>query len=138
MHCASHAALWFQLALCFLIPCCSVCAYLAMDLDRFFEHVTLFVMLSYLRRQKRMSRNKSAIRRRYWTHPMLLKRPTEGFFALHYADLRQFPQIFFNFTRMSLPTFEFLLEKLQPCLERMKTDMRRCVPPEERLLLTLR
>lgn len=84
-----------------------------------------------------MTRKISA-RRRYWTHPMLLKRPTEGFFALQYADLQRFPQKFFNFTRMSVPTFDFLLEKLHPRLERMNTDMRRCVPPEERLLLTLR
>lgn len=64
------------------------------------------------------------------TSPMLLKRPTEGFFALHYADLQCFPQKLFNFTRMSV-TFKFLLEKFHPRLERMNTDMRCCVPPEE-------
>ena len=109
-----------------------------MDLGSYYEHVTSFVMLSYLRREKSRTRKMSARRRRYWAHPMLLKRPTEGSFALHYADLRRYPQLFFNFTRMTIPTFQFLLEKLHPRLDRTNTDMRRSVPPEERLLLTLR
>ncbi|XP_040195337.1 uncharacterized protein LOC120928303 [Rana temporaria] len=39
---------------------------------------------------------------------------------------------------MTIPTFDYLLEKLHPRLYRTNTDMRRSVPPEERLLITLR
>ncbi|XP_040178942.1 putative nuclease HARBI1 [Rana temporaria] len=109
-----------------------------MDLGNYDQNVTSFVMMYYVWRKKSLTRKMSARGRRYWAHPMLLKRPSEGFFALQYADLRRYPPKFFNFTRMTITTFDYLLEKLHPRLYRTNTDMRLAVPPEERLLITLR
>lgn len=45
---------------------------------------------------------------------------------------------FENFCRMSATEFEFLLAKVGPHISKRDTPMRKCIPPQERLAVTLR
>lgn len=45
---------------------------------------------------------------------------------------------FENFCRMSTVDFEYLLTKIGPSISKIKTNMRDCIPINERLALTLR
>lgn len=45
---------------------------------------------------------------------------------------------FFNFCRMSATDFEFLLNKIGQRITRMDTNMRKCIPVQERLAVALR
>ncbi|KAM4037620.1 uncharacterized protein ACNLHF_016137 isoform 2-T2 [Anomaloglossus baeobatrachus] len=77
-------------------------------------------------------------RRRYWVHPIAAQIPTRRHFRSLYSDLRQHPDRFVVFCRMSVQTFDKLLEELRPGLTFMNTCMRLCISAEERLLITLR
>jgi len=45
---------------------------------------------------------------------------------------------FDNFCRMSSGDFEYLLNKIGPFVSKMDTNMRKCIPVQERLAMTLR
>ncbi|XP_044142903.1 putative nuclease HARBI1 [Bufo gargarizans] len=77
-------------------------------------------------------------RRRLWVHPIVSQRYRKGHFHTFYADLRQHPEKFFAFCRMSVSTFDCLLSSLRTALTFMDTNMRRSITPEERLIVTLR
>jgi hypothetical protein len=55
-----------------------------------------------------------------------------------YKDLKTCPKKFFRFFRMSNTTFDKLLVLLGPSLKFQDTRMRNCIPPKERLAVTLR
>ncbi|XP_075707214.1 uncharacterized protein LOC142741765 [Rhinoderma darwinii] len=55
-----------------------------------------------------------------------------------YSDLRQHPDKFLSYCRMSVQSFDRLLADLRPGLIFQDTTMRRCISPEERLIVTLR
>ncbi|XP_068118950.1 uncharacterized protein [Hyperolius riggenbachi] len=76
--------------------------------------------------------------RRYWVHPILQQRRRKGQFWTLYRDLRQHPDKFFGYTRMSVGSFDCLLSKLKDALQRQDTNYRRAITPTERLLITLR
>ncbi|XP_040214550.1 uncharacterized protein LOC120944863 [Rana temporaria] len=98
------------------------------------------IILIALRRQRRRRQQEERSRRQhqYWVHPMVSHRVSTGHFCNLYSELRSYPTKFMNFTRMSVPRFDDLLERLRPRLTRMDTVMRNSVSPEERLLVTLR
>ncbi|XP_075711692.1 uncharacterized protein LOC142748488 [Rhinoderma darwinii] len=77
-------------------------------------------------------------RRRYWVHPIVSQRPRKGHFHTLYDDLRQHPEKFHNFCRMSISSFDCLLSDLGPGITLQDTNMRQCISPEERLIVTLR
>ncbi|XP_069595381.1 uncharacterized protein [Ranitomeya imitator] len=77
-------------------------------------------------------------RQRLWVHPLLTQRPSKGHFQRLYSSLRAHPDKFFLYTRMSIRTFDMLLEILRPGLTYQDTWMRKAISAEERLLLTLR
>ncbi|XP_050528046.1 uncharacterized protein LOC126898138 [Daktulosphaira vitifoliae] len=55
------------------------------------------------------------------------------------ADLRMEPSgKFENFCRMSSTDFEYLLGKVGPYISRQDTVLRKCIPTQERLAMTLR
>ncbi|XP_068129859.1 uncharacterized protein [Hyperolius riggenbachi] len=87
-----------------------------------------------MRRRRRQPRR----RHRFWVHPLVVERPLKGQFTLLYEDIRSHPVKFFNYTRMSTSTFDYLLQTLGAHLRRQNTWYRNAVIPEERLLLTLR
>lgn len=45
---------------------------------------------------------------------------------------------FFNFCRMSAIDFEFFINKIGPRITKMNTNMRKSIPVQERLAITLR
>lgn len=75
--------------------------------------------------------------RRYSVHPLFVVRSRHGEFHHLYCDLRRHPDRFFEFMRMSVQTFDFILAKVETHLLRKKTCM---VPitPAERLYVTIR
>ncbi|XP_075707213.1 uncharacterized protein LOC142741762 [Rhinoderma darwinii] len=77
-------------------------------------------------------------RRRYWVHPIVSQRPRKGHFHTLYDDLRQHPEKFHNFCRMSISSFDCLLSDLGPGITLQDTNMRQCISPKERLIVTLR
>ncbi|KAJ8714364.1 hypothetical protein PYW07_002589 [Mythimna separata] len=55
-------------------------------------------------------------RKKYWVHPYLQTRDEGKHFAIFFEELKKYEDKFFGFTRMSIKTFEELLnilEKLQ-------------------------
>jgi hypothetical protein len=48
--------------------------------------------------------------RRFWVHPILKDQSTKGIFYTLYSDLRQNPDKFFIFARMSIASFDELLQ----------------------------
>jgi len=49
-----------------------------------------------------------------------------------------FSKKFENFCRMSHEDFEYLLNKIGPSISKMDTNMRKCIPIQEKLAVTLR
>lgn len=73
-------------------------------------------------------------KRRFWVHPLCTKRNLKSFIK----ELRSDPAKFFNFCRMTPKTFDMLLELTRERISKKNTNFRKCIPPEERLIITLR
>ncbi|XP_073445374.1 uncharacterized protein [Dendrobates tinctorius] len=73
-----------------------------------------------------------------WVHPHLRQRLTKDHFHRLYAALRTNPDKFFLYCRMTVSTFDVLLDTVRPGITFQDTQMRKCISAEERLLLTLR
>ncbi|CAJ0928202.1 unnamed protein product [Ranitomeya imitator] len=65
--------------------------------------------------------------RRLWLHPILSQHSWKGHFHMLYSDLRQHPEKFFAYCRMSVAAFDLLLSKV--C---------HCISPEQWHIVTLR
>ncbi|XP_068088590.1 protein SLX4IP isoform X3 [Hyperolius riggenbachi] len=76
--------------------------------------------------------------RLYWVHPLISQRLSKGHFHTVYLELRKYPRKFHEYARMTVNTFDELLEIVRPQLFRECTNMRASISPEERLLVTLR
>lgn len=77
-------------------------------------------------------------RRQYWVHPLWSDRLLRGKFYTMYYKLREHPDKFFKYFRMSVRSFDELLRTLGPALIYENTNLRLSVPAEERLAVTLR
>ena len=62
----------------------------------------------------------------------------QGAFHVLYSDLKANEEKFFNYFRMSSPTFEELVSKLKDGIIRQDTVMRSSISPEESVGLTVR
>ena len=85
-----------------------------------------------------LKNRKEKRRRKYWVHPVISHRLLKGQFYTLYEGLRAYPEKFSNYFRMTCGSFDELLTILGPALSRQNTNMRKCVPAEERLAVTLR
>nr|CAH7768093.1 unnamed protein product [Callosobruchus chinensis] len=78
-------------------------------------------------------------RRRFNVHPILRDRMTHSMFITLYPKLREHSEKFFNYFRMSVTSFDDLLniiqEDLAPCQNYVARDT---VSAEEKLVITLR
>ncbi|PIO32461.1 hypothetical protein AB205_0197140, partial [Aquarana catesbeiana] len=81
--------------------------------------------------------NRRRRRHRFWIHPIIAQREVRGQFGVLYNDLRAHEDKFFNYTRMSIRSFDELLALLSSHLERQNTSFRRSIPAVERLIITL-
>ena len=86
----------------------------------------------YLRRK---SKNRE---RQYWIHSILAVRYLEGSFYTLFEKLKSHDSKFFNYIRISVSTFEFLVTRLSDRIEGQDTAMRACIPPTEMLAVTIR
>lgn len=73
-----------------------------------------------------------------WIHPIVNDRARKGQFYTLYEQARRDEEKFFNFTRMSVACFDELLNLLKTRITKKNTCMRTCIPPEEKLIITLR
>ncbi|XP_073527026.1 recQ-mediated genome instability protein 1 isoform X3 [Phyllobates terribilis] len=71
-------------------------------------------------------------------YPNVSQRSPECDFATLYQDLRRNPEKFSQFCRISIQTFDKLLEELCSGLTRQDTSTKQNIQPEEQLLVTLR
>jgi len=77
-------------------------------------------------------------RKHYWVHPIWNDTLMKGQFYTLHEELRNYPKKFFGYYRMSVKSFDMLLELLKPTITYQNTNMRLAIPPEERLAVTLR
>ncbi|KAI7806549.1 hypothetical protein IRJ41_007875 [Triplophysa rosa] len=84
-----------------------------------------FVVLSLLKKRK--------IKRKYWVHPVLRLRNEEGEFHLLIMELRDYPDRFKIYFRMSVAQFDALLAILKPHIKKKTTNFREPIDPEQRL-----
>ena len=59
-------------------------------------------------------------------------------FATLYPKLREYEPKFFNYFRMTIKSFDNLLEILKTSFTSMSTNMRDSISAEEKLVITLR
>ena len=78
------------------------------------------------------------LERDFWVHPINENRYIKGEFYTLYQELRQYPEKFFRWYRMSMEQFDFLLGKLKPGLQKQNNNYRDSICAEERLVVTLR
>ncbi|PNF20160.1 hypothetical protein B7P43_G00612 [Cryptotermes secundus] len=83
-------------------------------------------------------RTKRRFKRKYWVHPLLSSRSTKGMFTTFFIELRTYEEKFFSYTRMSIKSFDELLDRIRPLITGINTTMRPCISAEEKLLVTLR
>ncbi|XP_066463267.1 uncharacterized protein [Eleutherodactylus coqui] len=98
-------------------------------------HMALLVLLA---RRRKLRRLEASRQKRLWIHPVIRMKQEKGHFAMLYADLRRCPEKFQEFIQMSTSAFDGLLDLLRPQLTMQQTLLRRCISPEQRLLITLR
>ncbi|KAF9413745.1 hypothetical protein HW555_008191, partial [Spodoptera exigua] len=93
------------------------------------EAICVYLLLRKKERKKK---------RQYWVHPILRDRFTHGQFQTLYPKLSSFEPKFFHYLRMSINSFDELLEMMSKQIESNDTHMRSSVSPEEKLVITLR
>ena len=74
------------------------------------------------------------LERDFWVHPINENRYIKGEFYTLYQELRQYPEKFFRWYRMSMEQFDFLLGKLKPGLQKQNNNYRDSICAEERLV----
>ncbi|XP_068216754.1 uncharacterized protein [Palaemon carinicauda] len=85
---------------------------------------------------KKKSKRRS-VERKVHVHPMLLSRMNTGVHHTLFNDLYADEKKFFNYFRMSKPSFEELLSYVRRDITGTTTNMRECIAPDEKLVVTL-
>ncbi|KAK3912146.1 Major inner capsid protein VP2 [Frankliniella fusca] len=81
----------------------------------------------------------SHARRSSWVTPYLARRDERGMHHNLFLELAlEDPNRFRRCLRMDTDSFEYLLGKVTPLIQKADTHLRRSIPPDERLSLTLR
>lgn len=71
-------------------------------------------------------------------HEINKNREISGEFFNLYEELKFYPTKFFEYTRMPVSTFDYILNKISPKITREDTNFRKSISPEEKLFITLR
>ena len=87
----------------------------------------LYLGLKYNKREKQ-----------YWIHQILAVSYLEGSFNTLFEKLKSHDSKFFNYFRMSVSKFEFLVKRLSDRIKHQDTPLRAGVPPKETLAVTIR
>jgi len=75
--------------------------------------------------------------KQFWVNDIFEEREKFGEFHTLFPKLLAQPIKFFEYMRMSPSTFYYILEKIQPFLEK-QSNFRKCITPAEKLTVTLR
>ncbi len=86
---------------------------------------------------KKKSKRRS-VERKVHVHPILSSRMNTGAHHTLFNDLCADEKKFFNYFRMSKPSFEELLSYVRRDITGTTTNMRECIAPDEKLDVTLR
>lgn len=71
-------------------------------------------------------------------HEINKNREINGEFFTLYEELRLYPRRFFEYTRMSVSTFDYILSKISPKITKQDSNFRKSISPKEKLFITLR
>ena len=71
-------------------------------------------------------------KRRYWVHPLLYKRLSIGKFHIRYNNMINYPEKFFNYYRMSIKTFDELINLIESDIVRKGNRRGLRKPTEQR------
>ncbi|CAI6363289.1 unnamed protein product [Macrosiphum euphorbiae] len=96
------------------------------------------VMFALYEEHESKKQKPNKVKRRYWVHPLNLKRPENGQFPVTFMTLRSYPEEFMKYYRMSITSFDELISLVGPKLSKEHTGLRMPISPEERLTVTLR
>lgn len=77
-------------------------------------------------------------KRVHWVHPLNSHRLSLGEFNCLYSNIRQHPDRFFNYYRMSVKSFDELVILMRPNITKKNTKFRDAIGVEERLTVTIR
>jgi hypothetical protein len=91
--------------------------------------------VAYLYSRSRREKKKN---RKFWIHPLIADRSVKILFNLFYYDLRKYEEKFFNYLRMSISSFDQLFGILKDDLTGQHINIRYCISPIEKLVVTLR
>ena len=95
------------------------------------------LVLLFVNRRRR--NRKRWINRKVWTKPYISRNPTLGAYNTLVQELRtEDAAAFKTFLRMDQTCFLELLEMVKPQLQKQDTNMRKSIPADEKLALTLR
>lgn len=101
---------------------CKFLEFLIAVMDFIFQKIDgaiLLIVLQRLRRRRQQKEEISSSHCHFWMHPIVSQHLSLGYFTNLYAQLHMHPAKLLNFTRMSIPAFDDLLERLRPRLARM-------------------
>lgn len=106
------------------------------EMDDFHLLIALVNMGALLvqRHRDRINRERRR-RRRVWVRAINTRRRQQGAFYNLFQEIKTDQQMFHKYTRMTLPTFQHLMDIVNPSL--MKRSLR-ALEPEQRVALTLR
>lgn len=76
--------------------------------------------------------------RNVWVHPAWQKRYFEGEFITLYKELVDDESKFYQYFRMTMYSFNKLLNTVESEIQRQDTRFRKCISPKHRLAVTLR
>ncbi|XP_056384055.1 uncharacterized protein LOC130277410 [Hyla sarda] len=75
--------------------------------------------------------------RRYWFHAITAAQMTHGVHSTWYVELRQHPEKFSGYLRMTVQTFDDLLQRISEKIHRQDTHLRRSISSDEHLIVSL-
>jgi len=103
------------------------------------SRVAAIAILATLIKRKKVRRLESAKKRKCWVKEWISKRDEKGVHQNLLKELQNGDETnYYNFFRMSVSDFNFLLEKVKNNITKQDTVMRPAIPPNDRLALTLR
>uniref|UniRef100_A0A1Y1LX18 Uncharacterized protein n=1 Tax=Photinus pyralis TaxID=7054 RepID=A0A1Y1LX18_PHOPY len=75
--------------------------------------------------------------RRKWVDKYFLSRNKKGEFGRSFEELRRNDEKFFEYTRMTQSTFDYILENIESHISKY-SNFRECISAKHKLILTLR
>ena len=75
---------------------------------------------------------------RYWVHPINQSHQQFGEFHTLYKDLRNYPDRFYTYYRMSTEQFDYILAQIEHLIYKLNTNWQHSISVEEKLAICIR